>query len=227
MKGVIFDFNGTMFDDTYFHDEAWIKFIEKYSDKNKDEINMEDILGRDNKTILKKVFKKRLNDEDIKRFGDIKEKIYRDLCRENLEKVKFVDGLLEFIEELNRKNIPNTIATSAPIENIDFYYEKEILDLGKYFNRDMIVYEDGSFNSKPSPDIYKIATKKIGIKPQETLVFEDSIPGITAAYSAGVGYLIVVDPNDNKKKYKETKYVDRFIENYKEINVGEFKWEKK
>lgn len=33
MKGIIFDFNGTMFMDSDLHEAAWLYLIQKYSDK--------------------------------------------------------------------------------------------------------------------------------------------------------------------------------------------------
>lgn len=41
MKGIIFDFNGTMFMDSDLHEAAWLYLIQKYSDK---EMTEEDIL---------------------------------------------------------------------------------------------------------------------------------------------------------------------------------------
>jgi len=40
--------------------------------------------------------------------------------------------------------------------------------------------------SKPNPDIYLTAAKKLGFNPEECLVVEDSIYGITAAKLAGM-----------------------------------------
>ena len=50
MKGIIFDFNGTMFQDSHLHEEAWVHMVNKYS---KGSLSEEDILlnlhGRTNK----------------------------------------------------------------------------------------------------------------------------------------------------------------------------------
>lgn len=42
---------------------------------------------------------------------------------------------------------------------------------------------------KPAPDVYLYAASKLGVKPQECLVVEDSLAGITAATNAGMTVL--------------------------------------
>ena len=41
MKGIIFDFNGTMFQDSHLHEEAWVYMVNKYSNGS---LREEDIL---------------------------------------------------------------------------------------------------------------------------------------------------------------------------------------
>ncbi|HAA76189.1 TPA: hypothetical protein DCE37_13820 [Candidatus Latescibacteria bacterium] len=41
-------------------------------------------------------------------------------------------------------------------------------------------------HTKPAPDIYLLASEKLGIEPAKCLVFEDSQPGVIAAKSAGM-----------------------------------------
>jgi HAD superfamily hydrolase (TIGR01509 family) len=45
--------------------------------------------------------------------------------------------------------------------------------------------------TKPHPDPYLAAATRLGVDPRECVVFEDSIPGITAARSAGM-YVVAV-----------------------------------
>ena len=67
MKGIIFDFNGTMFQDSHLHEEAWIHMVNKYS---KGSLSEEDILlnlhGRTNKEILNYFISDSLSDEEIR-----------------------------------------------------------------------------------------------------------------------------------------------------------------
>ena len=44
---------------------------------------------------------------------------------------------------------------------------------------------------KPDPDIYLLALQKLGVKASEAVVFEDSLPGTTAALRAGIQVYVV------------------------------------
>jgi len=57
--------------------------------------------------------------------------------------------------------------------------------LKKIFPEDMIVLREHVTNLKPAPDVFIETAKRMGITPQEQLVFEDSPRGIQAALAAG------------------------------------------
>jgi HAD superfamily hydrolase (TIGR01509 family) len=44
---------------------------------------------------------------------------------------------------------------------------------------------------KPAPDMYLLAAEKMGVKPEQCLVFEDSPTGIEAARAAGMAWVLV------------------------------------
>lgn len=47
--------------------------------------------------------------------------------------------------------------------------------------------------SKPDPEAYLVAAKKLGVSPAECVVLEDSVQGITAAHDAGMVCIAVPD----------------------------------
>ena len=191
-KGVIFDFNGTVFWDTRLHNQAWDLFLNKYGiDWTVDE-KMQKIMGRTNQDILQTVFNGALSKAEIVSLTMEKESIYQELCLKS--KLQLATGVIDFFEFLMAEKIPFTIASASGKENIDFYFDH--LSLGKWFNYGNVVYNDGSFRGKPSPDIYMLAAKKLAIDPGEIVVFEDSAPGIQAAESAGIGKIIIVNSNN-------------------------------
>ena len=78
MKGIIFDFNGTMFLDSHLHEAAWLHIIH---DHTKDGLSDEDILknihGRTNTEILKHFISEHLTASEIAVLSEEKESYYR------------------------------------------------------------------------------------------------------------------------------------------------------
>lgn len=193
MTGIIFDFNGTMFQDSHFHEEAWIHMIKKYSNKTvtDDDILM-NIHGRTNNKILRYFISENLTDAEIKKLSIEKEAFYRELVLKNPEQIKFTEGLTEVLDKLKEKNIPFTIATATGEENIGFYFDT--FNLHKWFSLEKIVYNDGTFPGKPAPDIFLLSAKKLGLDPKDCVVVEDAFSGLLAAKRANIGQIIAIDP---------------------------------
>jgi beta-phosphoglucomutase len=61
---------------------------------------------------------------------------------------------------------------------------------------DVLLSNEDVARSKPAPDIYIAAMKKLGVLPEETLVVEDNEHGIRSAREAGAHVLVVRDVSD-------------------------------
>ncbi|MCI1785295.1 MAG: HAD family phosphatase [Bacteroidales bacterium] len=213
IKGVIFDFNGTLFWDTKIHNKAWDIFLEKHDLKLSDEEKNEIIHGKNNKDILTAIFPYKLSKNDIGIFGKEKEKIYRDLCLQT--NMQLAPGAVDLFNYLKGRNIPFVIATAAEIENVNFYFDH--LDLGSFFKRSEVIFNDGGMKSKPDPQIFLKAMEVMGLSGKETLVFEDSISGIKAAGNAGAAKIIIVNSNNadygdwNYQQIKDFAQVDKSL----------------
>ncbi len=55
----------------------------------------------------------------------------------------------------------------------------------------IVVTADDVVHGKPSPDMFLLAAKLMGVEPKECLVFEDAVPGMKAAEAAGMRYVKV------------------------------------
>lgn len=196
-KAAIFDFNGTLLWDTDYHNKAFDIFLDKYNIQLTDEEKRIKIHGKTNPDIMRGIFSRPLSDEEIATISLEKELIYQDLIRHDLHLAPGAESLFNW---LSNNNIPFTIATSAGIENVDFYFEK--MPLSQWFSVDKVVYNDGSFRGKPAPDIFLAAIKKLGIPANETVIFEDSVAGIEAAENAGAGKIYIINStNDDYSRF--------------------------
>lgn len=98
-------------------------------------------------------------------------------------------GIVELLAYLDAKGIKRAIATSSPLERTKLY----LSSVGLADRFDELVSGYMVEKGKPEPDIYLYAAAKLGLKPQECMVLEDSPTGIVAAYRAGCIPVMVPD----------------------------------
>ena len=220
-KGIIFDFNGTLFFDSKKHLEAWREFSHRlrWTAFTDDEMRKY-MFGRTNEDIIAYAIQKRPTKEQVEKYGKEKEALYRDMCRKDLDNFKLAPGAVEFLDWLKENNIPRTIATMSEKDNVDFYIEG--FNLAQWFDVNKIVYSDGTMRGKPAPDIYEIAAAKLNLKPEECVVVEDALSGIEAAKNAGIGKIIAIASMDGKDVYKDIPCVSRIITTFDEFDRNIF-----
>jgi beta-phosphoglucomutase len=214
IKGIVFDFNGTLFWDTNLHNTAWDRFLEMEGIYLNDVQKNERIHGKNNHDILRSLFDRPLSSQEMEEFILKKEGIYQSLCLKT--EMRLAPGAIDFLEFLRTTGIPRAIATASGIENVNFYFEH--LNLERFFDPSSVVYNDGSIPGKPDPGIFKKAIQLLGITEKETLVFEDSKAGIMAAENAGVGMIIIV--NSGNGEYSRWKHP--IVGNFNEVDKSIF-----
>jgi len=214
-KGVIFDFNGTLLWDTQLHNIAWDNFFNLHGFSLSDEEKHHKMHGRLNKEIIAELFGDRLTGAEVERYGLEKEYEYQRLCEE-LEDFSLAEGVTELFQELKKESIPYVIATASGIENVDFYMRR--LELGKWFSREQIIYNDGSMRGKPFPDLFLKAIQVLGLDSRDITIFEDSVAGIKAAETAGAGKIIIVNSNDSDYGVFGGRYP--IIKSFREVSSG-------
>lgn len=116
--------------------------------------------------------------------------------------VKTKPGAEELMKAFRAAGIKMTAATASPHEHIERALERNGL-LG-YIDEIFTCAEIGS--SKHDPDIYFAAASHLGTKPEETLVFEDSLYALRTAADAGFHAVGVFDANGetDQQGMKET-----------------------
>lgn len=220
-KGIIFDFNGTLFFDSEKHLEAWREFSKRVrKEAFTDDEMREYMFGRTNEDILAYLLGRKPEPELVEKLGKEKEAVYREMCRKDYKNTVLAPGAVEFLDYLKENNIPTTIATMSEKDNVDFYIEE--FQLSRWFDIDKIVYADGTIPGKPAPDIYIKAAKVLNLDPKECIVVEDAVSGIEAARSAGIGKIIAIASMESVELYKNIPAVSQIIKNFDEIDKNIF-----
>lgn len=117
--------------------------------------------------------------------------------------VQPVPGALELIGVLHADKIPLGLASSSDIDLIDTVLARFRL------NHILTVTSSGQEVSrpKPAPDIFILEAERLGVKPSQCVVIEDSTNGIRAAKSAGMTCIGFDSPNSHNQQYDEADMV--------------------
>ena len=221
MKGIIFDFNGTLFWDSQLHYDAWRDFSKILRGTSFTDEEMRDkMFGHTNADIIEYAIGRKPSPDMVEKYGKEKESLYRQRCLNEPEIFKLAPGAIELLDYLKSNGIPMTIATMSEWDNVEFYIKE--FHLEKWFDIDKIVYSDGTIPGKPAPDIFLIAAGKIGLKPEECIVIEDAIAGIEAAKSAGIGKIIAIASLEPDEFYQNMNGVSKIIHNFNEFDRNVF-----
>ncbi|MBR1775527.1 HAD family phosphatase [bacterium] len=217
MKGIIFDFNGTLYWDSKLHYDAWREFSAILRGKPFSDEEMRDkMFGHTNEDIIEYAIGKKPTKEMVEKYGKEKEALYRKRCLLDPEHFKLAPGATDLLDYLKENNIPHTIATMSEWDNVEFYIKE--FHLEKWFDLDKIVYSDGTIPGKPAPDIFIIAADKIGLSPKDCLVVEDAIAGINSAKSAGIGKIIAIASLEPIDFYKKIDGIETIIKDFSEFD---------
>lgn len=221
MRGIIFDFNGTLFWDSQLHLDAWREFSAKLREiPFSDDEMLKYMFGRTNEDIIAYAIGKKPDKELVEKLAEEKESYYRNMCLKKPEEFKLAPHAENFLDYLKENNIPITIATMSEWSNVEFYIKE--FNLSRWFDLDKIVYSNGKIPGKPAPDIYEIAAKNLGLIPQECIVIEDALSGIEAAKRANIGKIIAIASREPKEFYKNVPGVSQIITDFDQIDKNIF-----
>ncbi len=206
--GFIFDMDGTMVDNMMTHHRAWqLKLKELGLDYSLEQVRQE-IHGK-NEEILKRLFGEQLTDTERVRHAWEKEALYRKVFADDL---CLIDGLPHFLAQCQRQNIPLSIGTAAPPENVDFVLDK--LSLRPFFKG--VVDASMVTKGKPNPEVFKKATDFLQLAHNQIIVFEDSPTGVETALHFG-SLAVVVTTTHEKHEFQQFPNVLNFIHNFQDV----------
>lgn len=210
IKAVLFDMDGVLVNTETFYIKA---LIDTLSEEIGLELTMEEVekyAGLIYTEKLKRIFKER----GIK--GDpyeLAEKSRRRFLQIVKGRIRLLPGVKELIEELVSSGIKLGLVSSSRRKVVEVVIRETGLE-GVF---DVIVAQEDVKHLKPDPEPYLLASKKLGIRPQECVVIEDSVHGISSAKSAGMKCIAIVNPHLPISNYSEADVLVR--------SVGEIKLE--
>ena len=187
IKGFIFDLDGVITDTAELHYEAWKDLADEMGwdfDRALNE-NLRGISRLDSIKVIMDHNNVELDPKETERLANKKNEIYV----ASLDKITpedYLPGAKELLTHLRTEgfNVALGSASKNAIKVLD-----QLNAMG-YFD----IIGDGTSvsKSKPEPDIFLYGSEKMGLQPDDCIVFEDAEKGIDAAkaggfYSVGIG----------------------------------------
>ena len=200
IKLAIFDMDGTIADSEKIAQRVTIEFFKtKGIIINKKE--QKDVFGLNWKDLVREILKRNGMEYSQTLKDTLKERYVRTMKKE-VEAIPGAHDLLSYLKE----SLPLALATNSRYREVEIICSK--LDFNKFF--DLKLARDHVKNAKPDPEIYLKAANNFNVKPDECIVFEDSVVGIKAAKNAGMKCIAIT----NTYPQKFLKAADLIIESY-------------
>lgn len=212
LKGVIFDMDGVLVDSHPIHIRAWKRLLNSArvvaTDQELDIVRE----GKTKEAILRH-FMGTISMDDIRVYGEEKDRIYREEARE----LKPVKGVKRLLNQLRRAGITMAIASSGSAWRV--HHTLDVLRLKDYFS---VVVPGSEFaTGKSDSTIFSRTAQRMQVGCQGVLVFEDSVEGTRSATALGMKCLGIGDTVRAKALIEAG--AERVLQNFTDISLSKLR----
>ena len=180
-KAFIFDLDGVIVDTAKYHYLAWLKIANQLGIQFTPENNelLKGVSRIRSLDIILELGKIEASQEDKNKWLLQKNEDYLSYLVD-MDESEILPGVMPILKYLKEKN--QFIALGSASKNARPILEKT--GILSYF--DAIVDGNDVSNAKPDPEVFLLAAKLLNTKPEDSIVFEDSVAGIQAANIGGM-----------------------------------------
>lgn len=179
IRAFLFDLDGVLTDTSEFHFLGWKRLADELGVPF-DRQDNEALRGVSRRELLLLLLKGHpASEEQIVDWMERKNRYYVDFIAQ-MTPENLLPGALSLLEELRRARFKIAIVSSS--KNTPMVLDR--LQIGRLV--DVVVDGNSPAPSKPAPDLFLLAARKLGISPLECVVVEDAAAGIEAGLSAGM-----------------------------------------
>lgn len=181
--GYIFDCDGTLVDTMPLHFRAWNKAMQRAGLKGDlSEELFYSLGGMPTRKVAQVMAKHYGLVIDVDRVFHQKEELFLEMQAE----MKVIKPVVDFARSLHGR-APMSVASGGPKPVVR--KTLELMGIDELFP--VVVTPEDVVQGKPSPEMFLLAARLMGVPPDRCLVFEDAGPGFEAAVAAGMQYVVV------------------------------------
>lgn len=208
-KGVIFDLDGTLFDSMGIWKEVDIAFFKNHGMRMPSDYQdkIKDMHFKTMAIYTKERFHMRSSVESIM-------DEWCELCFDKYANdVPLKKGVKEFLDLLKENNIKIAFATANTTELSEVCLKNN--GIFEYFDTGSYLHE--TLTDKSDPDVYFLACERMGLSPDECIVFEDLLAGIKGAVKGGFTVCGVYDKHSRRDTENIKRIADYYINSFEEL----------
>lgn len=200
--GCLFDLDGVLIDSERMYTKIWEAIEQQWP------TGVDNFAYKIKGTTLEDILDHYFPHEKVR--AQVVKELYR---LEGLMIYQPMPGAMELLDQLRSRNIPVALVTSSNDLKMQHLWS-DMPELKEKF--DVIITGDEVTHSKPNPEGYLTAARRLGVDPHHCVVFEDSLQGVKAGKSAGA---FVVGVAGTLKAEDIAPYADIVVNGVKEVNV--------
>lgn len=183
-RGIIFDCDGTLVDSMPVHYELWVESLRHYQapfEFTEEEFySLAGIREQDAVNILNA---KHGTEVDAEGVAEHKFRLFQ----ERLTEVREIRPVSELARRAHREKVPISVASGSEEDTVRGVLRAN--DMERLF--EVIITPKLVEKGKPAPDMFLLAAERMGLDPEDCLVFEDGESGMQAARAAGMKAVFV------------------------------------
>jgi HAD superfamily hydrolase (TIGR01509 family) len=203
IKAILFDHDGTLVDSEYAHYEMWAGILIPHGITLTSEDYIRHYAGiptPSNAANIVDQYSLRISPSILIEAKKVATESYL-----STQAFPLATGARNSIDFFSQKDIKLAIVTGAGKEGVD----ATIISNSFQDKFDTVVTGDDVDNSKPAPDCYLLATRRLGVNASECIAIEDSENGVAAAVSANI--LCVAISTSMSKNHDLSKAMKTFV----------------
>jgi len=191
IEACLFDLDGVVVDTAKYHFIAWKALAEElgFNFTLEDNERLKGVSRMQSLGILLEIGGKQFSEQEKLAMAEKKNALYVSYI-EKMTPEETLPGVEKFLREL--RNCGIKIALGSASKNAPMILER--IQLAGLF--DEIVDGNSISEAKPNPEVFLKGAEKLGILPQNCVVFEDAIAGIEAARNANMYCVGIGEPEN-------------------------------